>query len=184
MEGPLAAEVSDPGRVEARGDCGVLDLAGLHVTVLVGPRCGQDQAPAVHQVGQRVDEHVNKVAVKRPEPHQDPVGTLAVALVLQRRTDDILDADPQRFVDVLVPAELLNDLPGVNPSLASPAVNAAASADPCTTILLLTATRAGPLGSSLPECEPQRVVSALTYAGQSPPVPAGRAPPGSKGGRM
>ena len=59
MEGPLAAEVSDPGRVEARGDCGVLDLAGLHVTCLLYTSDAADERSSVALGGRRIIKKKN-----------------------------------------------------------------------------------------------------------------------------
>lgn len=57
-------------------------ISPLHMTVLIGAGA-RDQAAAVDEVGQRVDKDVDQVSVIGPEPDEDAVGAVIVALVLQ-----------------------------------------------------------------------------------------------------
>ena len=64
---------------------------------------------AADEVGQRVDEAVDEVAVLVAPPQHDGVHDVAVVAVDHVGVDGVLDRDPQVVVGVGVPAELLDD---------------------------------------------------------------------------
>ena len=66
-----------------------------------------DAAP--DQVGQRVDEAVDQVAVVVAPPQQHGVDHVAVVAVDHVGVDGVLDRDAEGVVGVVVPAELLDD---------------------------------------------------------------------------
>ena len=78
-----------------------------------------DHAPG-GEGGQPVDESVDEVTVVVAPPQQDDVDDVLVVLVHERGTGDLLDGDPEVFVAVLVPAELLHHLAGLQRQAARP----------------------------------------------------------------
>ncbi len=73
----------------------------------------QPDGAAPDQVGQRVDEAVDQVAVLVAPPQQHGVHDVAVVTVDHVAVDGVLDRDPEGVVGVVVPAELLDHHAGV-----------------------------------------------------------------------
>ena len=70
---------------------------------------------AADEVGQRVDEAVDQVAVVVAPPQQHRVDDVAVVAVDHVGVDAVLDRDAQLVVGVVVPAELLDHHAGLEP---------------------------------------------------------------------
>ena len=96
--------LGEPGDRRGLGDVGGLD--GVGSADLGGE---QPDRAAADQVGQRVDEAVDQVAVLGPPPQHDGVHDVAVVAVDHVRVDGVLDRDPELVVGVVVPPELLDD---------------------------------------------------------------------------
>ena len=75
----------------------------------------QPDGAAADQVGQRVDQPVDQVAVLVAPPEHHRVDHVAVVAVDHVGVDGVLDGDPQPVVGVGVPAELLDDHAGLEP---------------------------------------------------------------------
>src|SRR4029077_1417623 len=86
------------------GDVGGFD--GVRAADLGGE---QPDDTAAHEVGQRVHQAVDEVAVLVTPPQHDRVHDIAVVGVDHVGVEGVLDRDPEVVVGVGVPAELLDD---------------------------------------------------------------------------
>jgi hypothetical protein len=97
--------------VEPCGRRGLLDVAVAHVAVTTG--LAREDPDDTTVVEDRLDVHqrVGEVAVVLAPPDDDAVRDVVVVLVDELRPGDRLDGSAQGVVDVLGPAELLDDEP-------------------------------------------------------------------------
>ena len=108
---------------ERPGDRGRLgDVGGVDRVGAADLRGQQPDRAAADQVGQRVDEAVDEVAVLVAPPQHDRVDDVAVVAVDHVGVDGVLDGDPEVVVGVVVPAELLDHHAGLEaqPAAAGP----------------------------------------------------------------
>ena len=108
---PLGGDVDLPTGRQARRRGGLLDDTGIDMAGASGLGRQQHDEALVEELRQAVDHEVDEVVVAVAVPEQHPVRAVVEVLVLELGPDDVLEPEPQVVVDVVVIAELLDDLP-------------------------------------------------------------------------